>query len=201
MGTLHSVLALAWLRHVCCSELYIVLCDPSLAACRVKHVDGTAVFVDLAAEVSVGDGVVFDRGEPALHEEGGTITSLRAHHLQADATSVSGGVCGLVVPGVRTDQVTTGDLCWRTKRCVLEKQLRASYESVPASERRRVSVDAALSGALGEPVEMVLTVRPAEHCTINHMIDDPLLHSQLSYHLNKSRCLVPGGTLRGGYPA
>lgn len=58
---------------------------------------------------------------------------------------------------VSLHNVCPGDLAWRNKDPALEARLRASYESLPAAQQRRLPVAVAVTAAAGEPLKVVLT--------------------------------------------
>ena len=68
-------------------------------------------------------------------------------------------VLQLVVRGVDTRRVRVGGLVWRTKQAGLLAGIRQGYEGASAVDKRRVAVDAVLSGLIGEPLMLTLSVR------------------------------------------
>lgn len=65
----------------------------------------------------------------------------------------------VVVRGVDTRKLRIDHLVWRTKQEGLMASIRQEYEGHSAVEKRRVTVDAVLSGMVGEPLMLTLSVR------------------------------------------
>lgn len=104
---------------------------------------------------------MFDGGSPDGVEEGGNIVQLRtsaAGRRSSVVQHVQGGQCSMEVRDADVTRIAPGHLCWRTKQAALERELRRTYERVSSSERRRVSVDATLSGRVGECAVLRLQV-------------------------------------------
>jgi hypothetical protein len=131
--------------------------------CRVVDVQASAIIVDLFVPVAVGEGIVFDSGSPEGDEVGGVISRLFRHQSTGpplDIPSAENGCVGLQVRNAHVEHVPTGSLCWRTKQDALEQRLRATYERVSSADRKRVAVDAFVTGEQGLPLLVRLQVRP-----------------------------------------
>ena len=130
--------------------------------------------VELSAPLKRGDGVVFDAGAPAEAEQGGAIYDV----LTPDGRPLPGGhslnpsnpaygpgesaaargtrlhpseVLLMFGPGcVDGARVAPGSLVWRSSDPELEARLRATYEGLPAASARRLPVDVAVAGGLGQ---------------------------------------------------
>jgi len=53
-----------------------------------------------------------------------------------------------------------GDLVWRSKDPALEARARASYDALSGTDARKVTVDARLSGFLGQVSPLRRTMKP-----------------------------------------
>ncbi len=121
---------------------------------RVTGVTAKGVRIDLAPglpadSVKPGDGVLFDLGRPEEDEPGGRVWRTAPDpggriELQFDAAAVD------------LARVPAGCEVWKTDDPALKKRLEQSY----AQDRppRRVPVAATLSGAVGGPVRLTLTM-------------------------------------------
>ena len=130
--------------------------------------------VELAAPLKRGDGVVFDAGAPDEPEQGGAVYDVlaadgrplpRGHALNPSSPThgpaepaPAWGACTLprevlltFGPGcVDGDLVMPGSLVWRSGDPELEARLRSTYEGLPAASARRLPVDVAIAGRLGQ---------------------------------------------------
>ena len=124
--------------------------------------------VDLKAPLRIGDGVVFDAGNPQAPEQGGNVTSVQSiSSTQTRDGYFASGRVGLRVLGADMTAVSEGDLVWRSKCSQLEGRLRASYASLAAADVKRVPVSASLCGSVGQPAVLRLEVRH-QNCPERH---------------------------------
>lgn len=130
--------------------------------------------VELTAPLKRGDGVVFDAGAPGEPEQGGAVYDILApdgRPLQhGHATNPSNPAYGpgesaaargtwgpprevllMFGPGCMDgERVAPGSLVWRSSDPELEARLPATYEGLPAASARRLPVDVAVAGRLGQ---------------------------------------------------
>ena len=121
--------------------------------------------VELTAPLKRGDGVVFDAGAPGDSEQGGAVYDVLApdgRPLPGEhAPNPSNPTRGAWAPprevllmfgpgGVDGAHVAPGSLVWRSSDPELEARLRATYDGLPAAAARRLPVDVAVAGRLGE---------------------------------------------------
>ena len=130
--------------------------------------------MELTAPLKRGDGVVFDAGAPGEPEQGGAVYDV----LAPDGRLLPGGQalnpstslhgpCEPPAPGgprpypsdvllmfgpgcMDGGRVAPGSLVWRSSDPELEACLRATYEGLPAAAARRLPVDVAVAGRLGQ---------------------------------------------------
>ena len=130
--------------------------------------------VELTAPLKRGDGVVFDAGAPGEPEQGGAVYDVLTPDGRplpagnglnpsnpaygpgesAAARGTWGLPCEVLLmfgPGcVDGSRVAPGSLVWRSSDPELEARLRATYEGLPAASARRLPVDVAVAGRLGQ---------------------------------------------------
>ena len=121
---------------------------------RVTGVGRRGVSVQLLGPVKRGDGVVFDQGRPQAHETGGPVYQV----IDADGNSLAGEIdSGDVELRFADDfalqRVHPGDRIWRTRD--------SAQDAGPArnqkQEQHPVVVDFHVTGALGQPLTMILS--------------------------------------------
>ncbi|MCM1984876.1 U32 family peptidase [Lyngbya confervoides] len=99
----------------------------------------------LEAPLKPGDGVVFDRGNPAEAEEGGRIYTIEQQGSQATIT--------LGPQALNLQRIRPGDKLWKTNDPELDKQVRQTYKGDRPQFRRPLSLEA--YGQVGEPLRAV----------------------------------------------
>ncbi len=119
---------------------------------RVTSVSGRRIGVALEGPLKAGDGVVFDAGRPQERELGGTVHTLLVADAPVEGEVASGEATIKLGVKVRLRDLAVGDLVWRTRDPELVKRLEATWTSV----RRRTSVEAAVTGVMGEPARVEL---------------------------------------------
>jgi len=125
---------------------------------RVARVYADAVAVAPAraheiAPLKAGDGLVFDAADwrsPSEAEEGGRVYEVLP---ELDGTLLLRFGNGAVA----FERIRPGDLVWRTQDADLAKAVRPYLD--PAAPVARQVVDVRVSGSVGEPLEMVWTLR------------------------------------------
>ncbi|KAK9825658.1 hypothetical protein WJX81_006317 [Elliptochloris bilobata] len=106
----------------------------------VTRTAGRRIWVGLAATLKRGDGVVFDAGAPGEAEQGGGTACASAREVQL-----------MFGPGcVDATRVAPGSLVWRSSDPALEARLRSTYEGLAAAAARRLPVDVAVAGRIGQ---------------------------------------------------
>ncbi len=140
---------------------------------RVTRVGRTWVEVDGDLPLSVGDGIVFDKGGDTDRESGGRIVGMRGCRMDFDPsrTELAG--------------VSVGDRVWKTDDPGLDRELRASFAGRLPS-RSKPALDLRVSGRVGEPLRiaagemMVESSRPLEAAR-----NQPLTTERLAAQLGK----------------
>lgn len=131
---------------------------------RVRRVNHGSVVVACLEDVQPGDGVVFDTGAEQDVEPGGAVVRAvpqRAQHARHTGADAAAREVELTVRGLDPAAVEVGQLCWRTKRGGALAAARGTYDRTREVDKRRVPVDAVLSGRIGGPVTLTLRVRCA----------------------------------------
>ncbi|GFH25184.1 DUF3656 domain-containing protein, partial [Haematococcus lacustris] len=121
-----------------------------------------------ACPLKLGDGLVFDEGDPQQEEQGGSVFDLLdasgrkslGAAGEADARS-SGKPLPRVTVEFRAGQLDAGrlqpgQLVWKTKDHALEARLRATYEGLAGSAMRSLPVSARVSGKIGSALNLTL---------------------------------------------
>lgn len=158
--------------------------------CRVIRVQKDSIIVACLQDIKPGDGVVFETGRMEHEEPGGTVMKvvepskqlLRGERkLLEDLQKQSKTqyrILQLVVRSVDTRKVRIDHLVWRTKQEGLLAGIRQSYEGTSAVEKRRIAVDAVLSGMVGERMMLTLSVRCClfRHRVLLHILPSSSLH-------------------------
>jgi len=124
---------------------------------KVERIMRDAVTVRLEAPLKRGDGIVFDAGDPTKKEEGGRVYDLRRQGVKL-AGEASEGIVVELVPGrndVDLRKVHVGDRIWKTNDPVLDRALRASFET--DKPYRVFPLNVQVSGVVGEPLRTVWT--------------------------------------------
>ena len=135
------------------------------------RVQKDSVIVACMQDIKAGDGIVFETGSMEHEEPGGAVMKVAEPSRQflkgekqrlVELQSLSEGpqeLLQLVVRGLDTRRVRMDGLVWRTRQEGLLAGIRQGYEGASDVEKRRVHVDAVLSGLVGEPLMLTLSVR------------------------------------------
>lgn len=115
---------------------------------RVTEVKGERVTVELEAPVKPGDGVVFDRGNPDVPEEGGRIYEVAPKQGSAAALAFGRGA-------IHFDRVCVGDRVWKTSDPEFDKRVRRTFEGDKVRFQRPVR--AVVHGAVGLALSLELS--------------------------------------------
>ncbi|MGK7909138.1 MAG: DUF3656 domain-containing protein [Synechococcus sp.] len=116
---------------------------------RVSKIQGKRIAIALEAPLQVGDGVVFDCGNPQQKEQGGRVYSVD----RVGPTSwVTFGRDAL-----DWRRVHVGDRLWKTSDPELDRAIRQSYAGDAAKFRRPVDIE--VSGTTGEPLQVMMRDR------------------------------------------
>ncbi|MCX7625305.1 MAG: U32 family peptidase [Candidatus Sumerlaeaceae bacterium] len=128
---------------------------------KVTSVAPHGITLQLAAPLSLGDGIVFDAGRPDLHEVGGRVYSIRVdgQPCQSVPPNASFPMAALIQLSAekRTDlhRINVGDRVWKTSDPRLDRELKRTYETDKPRWKR--PVDAMLRVRVGEPAELTLS--------------------------------------------
>lgn len=109
--------------------------------------------------LKVGDGVVFDAGQPDKPEEGGrihTIDHLNSDHLNSLDPKQKGKELwiGFGKGSLKTNRIHPGDRVWKTSDPELEKWIRKTY--APPHPHYHRPLDMQVSGSEGTPLSLVI---------------------------------------------
>ena len=117
----------------------------------IRRVQGGKVFLQLHAPIKLGDGVVFDAGQPDQKEEGG-----RVYEVLALPPNARGEVETMLAFGhgdLDFKRIQVGDKLWKTSDPELDRRLRQSFEGeVPKFQR---PIDLELHGGIGQPMTLI----------------------------------------------
>lgn len=114
----------------------------------VQQVSPRGVEVLLYEAAKLGDGVVFDQGNPQAEEQGGQIYDLWDSQSGVQLQEAPAGTrvqLGFAHGQIDARGLHRGDLLWRNRDPQVESRLRATYERLPASATRRLPVHVAVS--------------------------------------------------------
>ena len=106
----------------------------------VDRIERDGVWVQIENELKAGDGVVFDRGRPDEHEEGGRITSVD--------TGEHGSFIRFFKNSIDWKRVQAGNVLYKTSDPALDKSLRQSFEVEQPNYKRPIKVT--VSGKIGK---------------------------------------------------
>ena len=145
---------------------------------RVLPGEAGVVVALAGVPIKRGDGVVFDRGEPELREEGGHVYELldsRGRSVAATkADEVSRGSYTLTFGRRAVDarMIAPGDLVWKNRDAALDKKLEALITRTDSqgAAMHNSGVSITVSGVVGEPLRMRLLDskgNSAEACSAN----------------------------------
>lgn len=98
---------------------------------EVARVSGESVALELRAPLKLGDGIVFDAGNPEQGEEGGRVYEIEAQGRESVLRFGRGDI--------DFRRVRAGNLVWKTSDPAMERELRASYEGGKIRFRRPIS--------------------------------------------------------------
>lgn len=155
---------------------------------EVQSVRGGRVLLRLAAPLKRGDGVVFDRGRPEEHEQGGRVYEIFCRG-KALEQPVADGLVELAFGHRDLDlnEVAPGQRVWKTDDPELTRRLRATFSG--KHPLRRVPLDVVVRAAAGQPLRVecraasgaaaiVETAAPLA-AAIRHPLTEELLRAQL----------------------
>jgi len=147
---------------------------------EVERIERDGVWLQTDAPLKAGDGVVFDRGNPNEHEEGGRITTVD--------TNKNGTYVRFLKGSIDWKRVSPGNILYKTSDPALDKELRQSFEVEQPNYKR--PVDAVIGGQVGTVLTLQLrddegrvvkceSEQPIEAAR-NRPIDEATLRKQLS---------------------
>lgn len=117
--------------------------------------------VILGCSVKRGDGLVIDRGEAEKDEEGGSVFDIYLLNT-GGRRRVSQAMKGDLVEihlgphSPNTSMINEGNIVWKNKDPALISKLRSTYETMSATERRRVPLDVTIHCTVGKPLQVVM---------------------------------------------
>lgn len=113
---------------------------------EVDRLERDGVWVQTDVSLKAGDGVVFDRGRPDDHEEGGRITTVDV--------SPKGSFIRFLKGSIDWKRVAPGNTLYKTSDPALDKALRQSYEVEQPNYKRPLQATA--SGSIGTVLRISL---------------------------------------------
>jgi len=146
---------------------------------EIGRVDGENVSLRLAAPIKLGDGVVFDAGNPEAREEGGRVYSVDLCGTET--------ILGFGRGDIDFRRVKPGQFLWKTNDPALDRRVRQTYEGDKIRFQRPLTLE--VHGHSGTPLTLIandseghiarltsqLVLTPAE----NHPLTPERLREQL----------------------
>jgi putative protease len=121
---------------------------------EVERVQDEQVYLELAAPLKPGDGIVFDAGKPDENEEGGRVYQVQ---LPKDKSTAKRATSKAVLSFGRGDidfhRVHAGDKVWKTSDPELDRRLGQTFEGETPRYQRPISVE--VHGDAGQPLTML----------------------------------------------
>jgi putative protease len=114
---------------------------------EVQGLGAGSVFLHLQAPLKLGDGIVFDAGQPDQEEEGGRVAKLRPASSRKAETEIR------LFGEINFSRIHPGDKVWKTSDPELDRALRQSF-SGPAPHFQR-PIDLEIQGRAGEPMAVI----------------------------------------------
>ena len=124
---------------------------------EVERLERDGVWLQTEVPLKAGDGVVFDRGRPDEHEEGGRITSVD--------TGKHGSFIRFLKGSIDWKRVQAGNVLYKTSDPALDKALRQSYEVEQANYKRPIR--ATVRGEVGSVLRFRCGMKKAGWCRLN----------------------------------
>ncbi|HMP81255.1 MAG TPA: DUF3656 domain-containing protein [Verrucomicrobiota bacterium] len=115
---------------------------------EIKRVLRDAVWIELAAPLKPGDGVVFDAGKPEENEEGGRIYEIRNTQHATRNTELRFGH-----GDIDFSRIHVGDKLWKTSDPELDRRLRQSFEGDKIRFQRPLHLE--VHGMAGTPLTLI----------------------------------------------
>ena len=112
---------------------------------KITRVDGETVSLRLSAPIKLGDGIVFDAGNPEAREEGGRVYSVDQHGSETKL--------GFGRGDINFSRIKPGQLLWKTNDPALDKRVRQTYEGEKIRFQRPLSLE--LHGHAGAPLTVI----------------------------------------------
>ncbi|MDX2214575.1 MAG: DUF3656 domain-containing protein [Oculatellaceae cyanobacterium bins.114] len=112
---------------------------------EVIRIHKDQITVRVQAPLKAGDGVVFDRGNPAEKEEGGRVYSVKVQGTEAVLQFGRGDL--------DLNRIQVGDRLWKTSDPELDRQLRQSFAGEIPQFQRPISIE--VHGAIGDPLTLI----------------------------------------------
>jgi U32 family peptidase len=118
---------------------------------EVKKIVRDGVIVNLATPVKLGDGIVFDAGNPTEKEEGGRIYEIQEPHFKIAGEKLTELRFGY--GSIDFLRVHVGDKIWKTNDPELDKQLRQTFEGDKIRFQRPIEIE--VHGLAGKPLTII----------------------------------------------
>ena len=117
---------------------------------EVKKIVRDGVWIQPVAPVKLGDGVVFDAGQPDAPEEGGRIYEMEPRKAEGGGAFVE---LRFGYGNIRFERVHLGDKLWKTNDPELDKRLRQSFAGEAPQFQRPVEIE--VHGHVGAPLTLI----------------------------------------------
>jgi len=122
---------------------------------QVVQVGTEAVHVSLEGPLQLGDGVVFDAGNPAEKEEGGRVYAIKTAPTRPGSRADSRVVIlGFGKGDINFSRVHLGNKLWKTSDPKLERELRNTYSGSQPRFQRPVFME--VHGEIGKPLQLIV---------------------------------------------
>ena len=117
---------------------------------EVKKIVRDGVWIQPVTPVKLGDGVVFDAGQPDAPEEGGRIYEMETRKAEGGGSFVE---LRFGYGNIRFERVHLGDKLWKTNDPELDKRLRQSFAGESPRFQRPVEIE--VHGHVGGPLTLI----------------------------------------------
>jgi putative protease len=118
---------------------------------EVQKIVRDGVIVNLTAPVKLGDGIVFDAGQPGEKEEGGRIYEIEQPRFKIPGMELTELRFGY--GNIDYNRVHVGDKLWKTNDPELDKQLRQTFEGDKIRFQRPIEIE--VHGLAGKPLALI----------------------------------------------
>jgi len=120
---------------------------------EVTRVQNEKITLHLQAPLKLGDGVVFDAGQPDKKEEGGRIYGIKNLKFKIKNSEVEESVLEFGHGNIDFNRVHVGDKLWKTNDPELDKRLRQSFAGDAPRFQRPIEME--VHGLVGKPLTVI----------------------------------------------